>query len=121
MSAEQKKGQVSQASPDDRKKRKADKSSKKVKVANTKTTSGKVTTAKTAASNDKKKIAANTTKTMKKKAQELAEQDAFWNSYAAKNYRGNMNTTVVKTKKGKSIMIQHDVTSPRPYSRLHVL
>ena len=58
---------------------------------------------------------------MKKKAQELAEQDAFWNSYAAKSYRGNMNTTVVKTKHGKSIMIQHDVTSPRPYSRLHVV
>jgi predicted dehydrogenase len=58
---------------------------------------------------------------MKKKAQELAEKDTFWNSYAAKNYRGNMNTTMVKTKHGKSIMIQHDVTSPRPYSRLHVV
>jgi len=58
---------------------------------------------------------------MKAKAQELAQEDAFWNSYAAKNYRGNMNTTVVKTKKGKTIMIQHDVTSPRPYSRLHVV
>lgn len=58
---------------------------------------------------------------MKKKAQELAEQDAFWSSYAAKDYRGNMNTTMVKTKNGKSIMIQHDVTSPRPYSRLHVV
>lgn len=58
---------------------------------------------------------------MKAKAQELAMEDSFWNSYAAKNYRGNMNTTVVKTKKGKTIMIQHDVTSPRPYSRLHVV
>ena len=58
---------------------------------------------------------------MQKKAQELAEQDSFWNSYAAKTYRGNMNTTVVKTKLGKSIVIQHDVTSPRPYSRLHVV
>lgn len=58
---------------------------------------------------------------MKAKAQELAIEDSFWNSYAAKNYRGNMNTTVVKTKKGKTIMIQHDVTSPRPYSRLHVV
>ncbi|MFC3415087.1 Gfo/Idh/MocA family protein [Algoriphagus hitonicola] len=58
---------------------------------------------------------------MKAKAQELAEQDSFWASYAAKDYRGNMNTTMVKTKNGKSIMIQHDVTSPRPYSRLHVV
>ncbi|WP_297335581.1 Gfo/Idh/MocA family oxidoreductase [Algoriphagus sp.] len=58
---------------------------------------------------------------MKAKAQELAEQDSFWASYATKEYRGNMNTTLVKTKNGKSIMIQHDVTSPRPYSRLHVV
>jgi len=58
---------------------------------------------------------------MKKEAQRLAEEDAFWNEFAAKDYRGNMNTTVVKTKLGKSIMIQHDVTSPRPYSRLHVV
>ncbi|WP_409805619.1 Gfo/Idh/MocA family protein [Algoriphagus sp.] len=58
---------------------------------------------------------------MKAKAEELAMEDPFWNSYASKSYRGNMNTTVVKTKKGKTIMIQHDVTSPRPYSRLHVV
>ncbi len=58
---------------------------------------------------------------MKKEAQRLAQEDAFWNEYAAKGYRGNMNTTVVKTKLGKTIMIQHDVTSPRPYSRLHVV
>lgn len=30
---------------------------------------------------------------------------------------GDMNTTMIKTAKGKSIMIQHDVTSPRPYNR----
>lgn len=58
---------------------------------------------------------------MKAKAQELAENDTFFSDFAAKNYRGNMNTTVVKTKHGKTIMIQHDVTSPRPYSRLHVV
>jgi hypothetical protein len=39
---------------------------------------------------------------------------------AAVEYReGDMNTTLVKTAKGKSIMIQHDVASPRPYSRIH--
>lgn len=42
--------------------------------------------------------------------------------YAKKDYqRGDMNTTLIKTAKGKSIMIQHDVTSPRPYSRIHLL
>lgn len=34
---------------------------------------------------------------------------------------GDMNTTIIRTSKGKTIMIQHDVTSPRPYSRLHAL
>jgi len=58
---------------------------------------------------------------MKVKAEELAANDMFFSSYAGKKYRGNMNTTVVKTKNGKTIMIQHDVTSPRPYSRLHVV
>ena len=30
---------------------------------------------------------------------------------------GDMNTTVIKTAKGRSIMVQHDTTTPRPYSR----
>ncbi len=34
---------------------------------------------------------------------------------------GDMNTTVVRTVKGKTIMIQHDTTSPRPYSRIHLI
>ena len=58
---------------------------------------------------------------MADKAKELAETDNFFASFAEKKFRGNMNTTVVKTKKGRSIMIQHDVTSPRPYSRLHTV
>lgn len=38
------------------------------------------------------------------------------------NYaRGDMNTTIIRTEKGKTIMVQHDVTSPRPYSRLHTV
>ncbi len=34
---------------------------------------------------------------------------------------GDMNTTLVKTAMGHTIMIQHDTTSPRPYSRIHIL
>jgi predicted dehydrogenase len=34
---------------------------------------------------------------------------------------GDMNTTMVRTVKGKTIMIQHDTTSPRPYSRIHLI
>lgn len=34
---------------------------------------------------------------------------------------GDMNTTIIRTAKGKTIMIQHDVTSPRPYNRHHLI
>lgn len=54
-------------------------------------------------------------------ARELSEDDSFFNMWASKKYRGNMNTTTVKTKRGRTIMIQHDVTSPRPYSRIHLI
>lgn len=30
---------------------------------------------------------------------------------------GDMNTTLIKTKLGRSIMVQHDTTTPRPYTR----
>jgi len=34
---------------------------------------------------------------------------------------GEMNTTLIRTVKGKSIMVQHDVSSPRPYSRINLI
>jgi len=34
---------------------------------------------------------------------------------------GDMNTTVVRTALGRTIMIQHDISSPRPYTRLNVV
>jgi hypothetical protein len=58
---------------------------------------------------------------MGKKAIELAEKDPFYKQYVGKPYRGNMNTMIIKTQKGKTIMLQHDVTSTRPYSRIHLL
>ncbi len=59
--------------------------------------------------------------TMRAMAEELAKSDPFFKEYAGKNYRGNMNTTNIKTVKGKTIMIQHDVSTARPYSRIHVV
>ncbi len=42
--------------------------------------------------------------------------------YAKRTYeKGDINTTIIKTEKGKTIMIQHDVTSPRPYNRIHMV
>ncbi len=34
---------------------------------------------------------------------------------------GDMNTMLIKTKLGRSIMVQHDVSSPRPYSRINTI
>lgn len=34
---------------------------------------------------------------------------------------GDMNTSLIQTEQGRSIMIQHDVVSPRPYSRVNAL
>ncbi|HPT31458.1 MAG TPA: Gfo/Idh/MocA family oxidoreductase [Prolixibacteraceae bacterium] len=58
---------------------------------------------------------------MAETAKRLAAQDGFYNEFAGKTYRGNMNNTVIRTFKGKTILVQHDVTSPRPYSRLHIV
>lgn len=54
-------------------------------------------------------------------ASELAANDDFYKSYVGAKYRGNMHTTLIKTVKGKTIMLQHDVTTPRPYSRIHLI
>lgn len=34
---------------------------------------------------------------------------------------GDMNTTIIRTEKGKTITLEHNVTNPRPYSRLYIL
>lgn len=54
-------------------------------------------------------------------AKEMSGSDSFFNEFVGKNYRGNMNTTLIRTNKGKSMMLQHDVSTPRPYSRIHLL
>lgn len=54
-------------------------------------------------------------------AAEKAKEDTFYQPFVGKNYRGNMNTTLIHTAKGKTLMVQHDVTSPRPYSRIHLI
>ena len=34
---------------------------------------------------------------------------------------GDMNTSLIKTEMGRTILLQHDVVSPRPYSRINAL
>jgi hypothetical protein len=59
--------------------------------------------------------------TLNNTAKELAATDSFFTDYVDKPYRGNMNTTMIKTFKGRTIMVQHDVSTLRPYSRIHLL
>lgn len=58
---------------------------------------------------------------MENTANELAAKDPFFKEFANKKYRGNMNITNIKTEKGKTMVIYHDVTTPGPYSRIHLL
>ena len=58
---------------------------------------------------------------MGRKAAEMAKKDDFYKQFDTDSYRGNMNTSVIRTEKGKTIMLQYDITSPRPYSRLQVI
>jgi hypothetical protein len=59
--------------------------------------------------------------TMNNMAREIADADIFFAEYVDRPYRGNMNTTLIYTNKGKTIMVQHDVSSARPYSRIHLI
>ena len=54
-------------------------------------------------------------------AKDMAASDPFFTEFVGKHYRGNMNTTIIRTNKGKTLMLQHDVSTPRPYSRIHLL
>lgn len=56
---------------------------------------------------------------MNNKAKELAASDDFFKPYVNNPYRGNMTTTTITTNKGRTIMLQHDVTTPNVYSRIH--
>jgi predicted dehydrogenase len=39
----------------------------------------------------------------------------------AKFIAGDMNSSLIRTAKGRTILLQHDVVTPRPYSRLNLL
>ncbi|MEX2368961.1 MAG: Gfo/Idh/MocA family oxidoreductase, partial [Candidatus Paceibacterota bacterium] len=53
--------------------------------------------------------------------EELAVEDDYYESYLGREFRGNMNVTTIRTRKGRTIMLQHDTSSPRPYSRIHLI
>jgi hypothetical protein len=53
--------------------------------------------------------------------EELAAEDDFYKPYVGKKFRGNMNVTVIRTKRGRTMMLQHDISSPRPGSRFQLI
>lgn len=59
--------------------------------------------------------------TLNNLAKEMAAKDNFFTEFVDKPYRGNLNTTLIRTNKGKTMMLQHDVSTLRPYSRIHLL
>ena len=56
---------------------------------------------------------------MNETAKKLASTDEFYKEFVDKPYRGDMTTTTIRTNKGRTIIVQHDVTSPNVYSRIH--
>lgn len=56
---------------------------------------------------------------MNARARELAATDPFFKPFAEKTYRGNMNVTTIRTTMGRTIMLQHDATSPSPHNLFH--
>ncbi len=58
---------------------------------------------------------------LRPKAEELAKTNKEFEQYLKYPFRGNMNTSTIKNNDGSTIMLQHDVSTPRPYSRLHVI
>ncbi|MEN8226758.1 MAG: acetylgalactosaminidase, partial [Bacteroidota bacterium] len=53
------------------------------------------------------------------RAEELAATDSFFEEFTGKEYRGHRNTTIIKTTKGKTIMLQHDAATPSPTTYIH--
>jgi hypothetical protein len=59
--------------------------------------------------------------TLKNRIAEKAKEDPFFEQFVGWDMRGNMDMQMIRTNKGRTIMIQHDISSPRPYSRIHLL
>ena len=59
--------------------------------------------------------------TMADKMKENAKMDDFYKPYVGLNFRGNMNTSIIRTHKGRTIMLQHDISSPRPDVRFNII
>jgi hypothetical protein len=53
--------------------------------------------------------------------EDLSAEPEVWNIFKGNRYRGNMNITVIRTNRGRTIMMLHDTSSPRPNVRFHLI
>jgi Glycosyl hydrolase 109, C-terminal domain/Oxidoreductase family, NAD-binding Rossmann fold len=58
---------------------------------------------------------------MSNKMKEMGEIDNYYKPYVGLDFRGNINTTIIRTHKGRTIMLQHDISSPRPGHRFELI
>lgn len=58
---------------------------------------------------------------MSETAREIAAEDPVFEPFVDADFRGNINTSIIRTKKGRTIVLQHDVTSPRPGVRYDLI
>ncbi len=53
--------------------------------------------------------------------EELAKTDDFYKQLDPKSQRGNLNTSIIRSEKGKTIMLQQGGATPRVYSRIQMI
>lgn len=59
--------------------------------------------------------------TMGPKIADLAKSDDYYKKYVDKWILGNVNTSTIRTVNGKTIMLQYNISNPRPYTRLQAV
>ncbi|MDD3910384.1 MAG: hypothetical protein PHN86_10600 [Proteiniphilum sp.] len=59
--------------------------------------------------------------TMANKMQEMSAIDRYYEPYTGLKFRGNLNTTIIRTHKGRTIMLQHDISTPGPQHRFDLI
>jgi predicted dehydrogenase len=57
--------------------------------------------------------------TFGRKARELAKDDAYYEEFVGLPYRGNMGVALIRTVKGRTLMVQYDAYTPTPHNLIH--
>jgi hypothetical protein len=52
-------------------------------------------------------------------ARKRAKDDPFYDEFVGKPYRGNMGVALIRTVKGKTMMLQYDPYTPTPHNLIH--